>query len=194
MSDATQKFDEDLNQLREHVINYSDFARRQSDRIRRIAERWHRHCNGLVDVDDLAQEVLESVWRAIDSFQPQRNVPLKFWVSKCMRHKLQKRTGRARKLPSVQYRNIEHYGRRDHDAPDDFHATAEQVTRFRRRLAQVVGSVSPRDGALVHGIASGKGIECVRQEVYADYSIDGAIRKSRVAIRRALQVAEQLDD
>lgn len=187
-------YDADLSKLRANELTYREFERRHRGIVRSIALRWQRHAEGIVDVGDLCQDVLEATWRAVDAFEPCRGVPLSKWVRKCVRHKLMKQVARARKRRGVEAKHIEHFGARDDSEIDDFLADTEDVVRFRRRLDTIMGTVDRRTGRLVFGIVAGHGLERVRQEVYSDYTIAGAIRKSRTALRQVMKVAEGLED
>lgn len=192
MVPATQ-YDQDLSKLRDNPDAFNEFARRHAGIVRKIAGPWVRRCPDKIDIDDVSQEVLEAIWRAVDLWDPDRGVELSQWVRKYVRYRLLKMTARLRQARRVELCHIRHYGQRDDTVIDEAAVPIDVGVEYLRRGAMVVGSISDRrDADFIARVIRGRGVECARQEVYLDSSFGGAIRKSRRALNHALMIAARL--
>lgn len=190
---AGTQYDQDLTRLRDNPDTFAEFARRHTGIVKRIAGPWVRRCPDKIDIDDVSQEVLEAIWRAVDSWDPERGVTLPQWVRKYVRFRLLKMTARLRQARRVEMRHIQRYGQRDDTVCDESAVSLDDGVEYWRRAAMVIGSIPDRQSAdFIARVLRGHGVERARQAVYLDSSFGGAIRKSRRAINNAIVVAAQL--
>src|SRR3954468_21243442 len=116
---AGSQYEIDLAKLRENPDSFSEFARRHAGIVRKIAGPWVRRCPDKIDIDDVSQEVLESIWRAVDCWDAERGLTVAQWVRKYIRYRLLKMTARLRKARRVELCHIRQYGQRDDTVIDE---------------------------------------------------------------------------
>lgn len=195
-SAGTTTYDRDLTELRQHLdpAYFRAFARRHAGIVKRIAGPWHRRCPDKCDLDDVCQEVLEAIWRAVDTWDVARNVGLPQWVRQSIRFRCLKYTTRLIQARHVEARHIELFGRRDDSMCDESSVGTEEAVRYTRRSMLVVGSLPDRrDAAFISRLVRGQAASVARAEVYVHSTAGGQIRKARRAINRALSIAQQLE-
>lgn len=195
-SAGTTTYDRDLNELREHLdpTYFRAFARRHAGIVKRIAGPWHRRCPDKVDLDDVCQEVLESIWRAVDTWDASRGVGLPQWVRQSIRFRCLKLTTRLIQARHVEARHVELFGRRDDAVCDESSVGTEEAVRYSRRSMVLVGSFADRrDAAFISRVVRGQAASVARAEVYVRSTAGGQVRKARRALNRAISIAQQLE-
>lgn len=191
----------DLLAVQRGKMPFAVLAKRHKALVREVARPWMSRCSSNVGPEDLAQELLLEVWRAIEVWDADRGVPLQAYVRRRMHHRMLAYThrlkrGREKDLRFLAQQIIEekvvvvHSG-----SPDDQVVMFEPVAPADddRDVAQVaalvVGGLPSKQARVVAGLLAGEQSDTVTARVYGS-----KCKRPRKAALRAFAAAAALVD
>ena len=185
------KWAADLRAVRAKEMNFRAFAARHDGIVTRIAGPWENRGGSFAGRDDLKQEVLIEIWRAIVEWESERAIPLDSYVRLRIRNRLLAMTHRIVKGRGLEHRAFTEQElsgnarngsmvRKGVDGTD----FAEIVLDSPSVAARVVGSLSGADAALVAALINGASLDVAARKAY------GRVLGVRESLRRAADAAD----
>jgi DNA-directed RNA polymerase specialized sigma24 family protein len=199
-------FGDDLEAVQRGAMTFGAFAKRHKPLIAAVVRPWRFRCGAMVGADDLAQELLLAVWKAICEWDEARGVPLPKFVRLAMWNKIR---GYTTKLVRKHEKDIRYLSqqiieekvivlrRSQHEGDDnDFGSnTFEPVSAphdvdqvdVTRIAARIVGRLPSKQARVVAGLLGGESADVMTQRVYGT-----KCKVQRKAALRAISAAHAL--
>lgn len=200
-----KRWSDDLKATQEGRLSFDKLARRHAGIIRSIAKPWGGRCPANVGSDDLGQEILLEVWQALESWDPERGVPLNAFVRLRIRNRLLAYTHRLVRSTQKDHRFLSQQiieekvvaiaGRGARSSTGETTLGYEAVTLppseesmdVRALAARVIGGLPSKQARVLVGVLTGETTESVTVRVYGS-----KCKRPRKAALRALAAAATL--
>lgn len=202
----TRSFGADLEAVQRGTMPFATLAKRHKKLIAAAVRPWLYRCTPNVGAEDLAQELLLEVWRALTGWSPDYGVPLVKFVRLCMHNKLR---GFTHKLVRKRRHDIRYLSqqiieekvimmRMDRNSDElanttlgEFEAISppfdERNVDATRIAARIVGGLPSKQARVVAAVFVGESADVATQRVYGS-----KCKGQRKAALRAVAAAQAL--
>jgi hypothetical protein len=148
----------DLIRLRAGTMSFDAFARLHSRTVRSICDYYYRRFpQQSLDLSDLEQEALLEIWRAVDTWDPDRGIP----ISKFVGYRMGRRV-------RCEIERVQGWPKKSRGTKAPVFAELDQIPQFRLNVANLVLDCFPPgiEREIACGLVAGLSVDRVASTIW----------------------------